>query len=73
LFSTFLFHFLFVDVSYYLLIVVLQDLLLLIVLTQSNTNIQKIVAFENAFERLFDIIRDEGNSDGGQFVCLLYI
>jgi len=43
-----------------------QGLLLLIQLTRSNTNIQKIVAFENAFERLFDIIRDEGNCDGGQ-------
>ena len=44
----------------------LQGLLLLIQLTRSNTNIQKIVAFENAFERLFDIIRDEGYCDGGQ-------
>lgn len=38
----------------------------MIQLTRNNTNIQKIVAFENAFERLFDIIRDEGNCDGGQ-------
>jgi len=45
--------------------VTLQGLLLLIQLTRNNTNIQKIVAFENAFERLFDIIRDEGNCDGG--------
>ena len=29
---------------------------------------QKIVAFENAFERLIDIIEGEGYSDGG--VCL---
>jgi len=52
-----------------------DDLLLLIVLTRSNTNIQKIVAFENAFERLFDIVRDEGNSDGGVVVedCLLLL
>lgn len=49
-----------------------DDLLLLQQLTRNNTNIQKIVAFENAFERLFDIIRDEGNSDGGVVVedCL---
>uniref|UniRef100_A0A0L8G801 General vesicular transport factor p115 n=1 Tax=Octopus bimaculoides TaxID=37653 RepID=A0A0L8G801_OCTBM len=48
-------------------------LLLLIQLTKGNANIQKIVAFENAFERLLDIIREEGNSDGGIVVedCLL--
>jgi hypothetical protein len=52
-----------------------DGLLLLIQLTRNNTNIQKIVAFENAFERLFDIIRDEGNSDGGMVVedCLLLL
>ncbi|CAE1275452.1 General vesicular transport factor p115 [Acanthosepion pharaonis] len=50
-----------------------EALLLLIQLTKGNANIQKIVAFENAFERLLDIIRDEGNSDGGIVVedCLL--
>lgn len=48
-------------------------LLLLIQLTKSNANIQKIVAFENAFDRLFDVIRDEGCSDGGIVVedCLI--
>ncbi|CAH1104722.1 unnamed protein product [Psylliodes chrysocephalus] len=48
-------------------------LLLLINLTKSNANIQKIVAFENAFDRLFDIIKDEGWTDGGIVVedCLL--
>ncbi|XP_050512744.1 general vesicular transport factor p115 [Diabrotica virgifera virgifera] len=40
-------------------------LLLLINLTKSNANMQKIVAFENAFDRLFDIIRGEGWTDGG--------
>lgn len=45
----------------------LQALLLLTQLTKGNTNLQKIVAFENAFERLLDIVRDEGNSDGGIF------
>ncbi|CAF1054536.1 unnamed protein product [Rotaria sp. Silwood1] len=39
-------------------------LLLLQILTRSNTNIQKIVAFENGFERLFEILVSEGGSDG---------
>ncbi|CAJ0940310.1 unnamed protein product [Ranitomeya imitator] len=42
-----------------------DGLLLLQQLTKSNAAIQKIVAFENAFERLLDIITEEGNSDGG--------
>lgn len=48
-------------------------LLLLIQLTKGNANIQKIVAFENAFDRLFDVISEEGYSDGGIVVedCLL--
>lgn len=48
-------------------------LLLLIQLIKGNANIQKIVAFENAFDRLFDVIRDEGFSDGGIVVedCLI--
>lgn len=48
-------------------------LLLLIQLIKGNANIQKIVAFENAFDRLFDVIRDEGSSDGGIVVedCLI--
>ncbi|KAK2156644.1 hypothetical protein LSH36_208g03024 [Paralvinella palmiformis] len=52
-----------------------DGLLLLIQLTRSNTNIQKIVAFENAFERLLDIIAEEGNSNGGIVVedCLLLL
>ncbi|KAI9002581.1 p115 like vesicle tethering protein [Hyaloraphidium curvatum] len=47
-------------------------LLLLITLTQTNADIQKIVAFENAFERLFQIVVEEGASDGGIVVqdCL---
>ncbi|XP_062579947.1 general vesicular transport factor p115-like isoform X1 [Saccostrea cucullata] len=50
-------------------------LLLLTQLTKGNTNLQKIVAFENAFERLLDIVKDEGNSDGGIVVedCLLLL
>ncbi len=34
-----------------------EALLLMIVLTHSNADIQKIAAFEGAFERLFTIIR----------------
>ncbi|XP_055641594.1 general vesicular transport factor p115-like [Toxorhynchites rutilus septentrionalis] len=47
-------------------------LLLLIQLTKGNANIQKIVAFENAFDRLFDVIKEEGCADGGIVVedCL---
>ncbi|XP_009989673.1 PREDICTED: general vesicular transport factor p115-like, partial [Tauraco erythrolophus] len=41
-----------------------DGVLLLQQLTKSNAAIQKIVAFENAFERLLDIITEEGNSDG---------
>lgn len=43
----------------------LQTLLLLELLTKSNANIQKIVAFENAFDILLRIISEEGFSDGG--------
>lgn len=48
-------------------------LLLLIQLTKSNANIQKIVAFENAFDRLFDVVNTEGCTEGGIVVedCLL--
>ena len=44
-----------------------QTLLLLELLTKSNSNIQKIVAFENAFDILLRIISEEGFSDGGIF------
>lgn len=55
-------------------LLIVQALLLLIQLTKGNANIQKIVAFENAFERLIEIIRDEGNSDGGRHRSgLMYI
>ncbi|XP_041431445.1 uncharacterized protein LOC446301 isoform X3 [Xenopus laevis] len=52
-----------------------DGLLLLQQLTKSNAAIQKIVAFENAFERLLDIITEEGNGDGGIVVedCLLLL
>lgn len=47
-------------------------LLLLINLTKGNTNIQKIIAFENGFERLFEVIQNEGCLRGGIVVedCL---
>ncbi|XP_075888687.1 general vesicular transport factor p115 isoform X9 [Nelusetta ayraudi] len=52
-----------------------DGLLLLQQLTKTNAAIQKIVAFENAFERLLDIITEEGSSDGGIVVedCLLLL
>lgn len=51
----------------------MQVLLLLIQLTKGNANIQKIVAFENAFDRIFDVISQEGGAEGGIVVedCLL--
>lgn len=50
-----------------------DGLLLLIQLTKGNAAIQKIVAFENAFDRLLEVISEEGYSDGGIVVedCLL--
>lgn len=40
-------------------------ILVLFELTKSNKQIQKIVAFENAFDRLLAIIKVEGYSEGG--------
>uniref|UniRef100_A0A0B6ZP45 General vesicular transport factor p115 n=1 Tax=Arion vulgaris TaxID=1028688 RepID=A0A0B6ZP45_9EUPU len=50
-------------------------LLLLNQLTKGHANIQKIVAFENAFERIIEIIREEGATDGGIVVedCMLLL
>ena len=50
-------------------------LLLLLQLTRNNRQIQKIVAFDNAFDRLLSIVQEEGWSDGGIVVedCLLII
>lgn len=45
-----------------------ETLLLLSQLTRSNSQIQKIVAFESAFERLMSIVQDEGYSDGSIIV-----
>eukprot|EP00123_Amoebidium_parasiticum_P012785 comp21575_c0_seq1/m.30146 comp21575_c0_seq1/g.30146 ORF comp21575_c0_seq1/g.30146 comp21575_c0_seq1/m.30146 type:complete len:778 (-) comp21575_c0_seq1:11-2344(-) len=49
-----------------------EALLLLIQLTKANPAIQKLVVFENAFDRLLGIIVGEGLSDGGLIVqdCL---
>ncbi|ODQ54795.1 hypothetical protein SAICODRAFT_53908 [Saitoella complicata NRRL Y-17804] len=42
-----------------------EGLLLLIALSDANTDIQKLIAFENAFERLFEVVEIEGGLDGG--------
>ena len=51
----------------------LEGLLLLTVLTPSSPDLQKLVAFENAFDRIFNIIDAEGSlTHGGVIVqdCL---
>merc|ERR1719180_426702 len=47
-------------------------LILLFKLTKGNANLQKIVAFENAFDKLFEVMEAEGWTDGGIVVedCL---
>merc|ERR1719341_2748380 len=47
-------------------------LIVLFKLTKGNSNIQKIVAFENAFDKLMEIMEFEGWTDGGIVVedCL---
>ena len=49
-----------------------ETLLLLISLTRGSEDLRKIVAFEGAFERCFNVIREEGAADGGIIVqdCL---
>lgn len=42
-----------------------EALLLLPVMLQGNADLQKIVAFSGAFEKLFEIIMQEGGTDGG--------
>ena len=44
----------------------------MIELTKSNVDVQKVVAFNSAFERLLGIMQDEGYSEGGIIVedCL---
>ncbi|KAH1038661.1 hypothetical protein J1N35_040404 [Gossypium stocksii] len=49
-----------------------EALLLLTYLTREAEEIQKIVVFEGAFEKIFSIMKEEGGSDGGVVVqdCL---
>lgn len=42
-----------------------EAVLLLQHLASGNPEIQKIMAFEGAFDRLFAIVREEGGMDGG--------
>lgn len=45
-----------------------ECILLLMALVNNNFNIQKLVAFENTFERIFDIIEEEGGIRGSILV-----
>ena len=49
-----------------------ETLLLLVSLTRQSEDLRKLVAFEGAFERCFNVVREEGASDGGVIVqdCL---
>ena len=42
-----------------------EALLLLPAMLSANADLQKIVAFSGAFEKLFEIINSEGGTDGG--------
>ncbi|WEJ93278.1 Vesicle-mediated ER to Golgi transport protein [Yamadazyma tenuis] len=52
-----------------------EAILLLMAITNNNFNIQKLVAFENTFDRLFAIIEEEGGIRGSVLVqdCLTLI
>ena len=53
-----------------------EAITLLTYLTPSSTEIQKLVAFESAFERLFKIIEEEGSvAQGGRVIedCLIFL
>lgn len=59
-----------------ILTVFAESLLLIIALTTSNADIQKLLAFEGAFDKLFAIVRQEGGVGGGGIVvqdCLAAI
>lgn len=45
-----------------------EGLLVLLALAHGNQDIQKIIAFEGAFERLFGVIDNEGGSEGSIIV-----
>jgi intracellular protein transport protein USO1 len=49
-----------------------EALLLLIRLTRENEEIQKIVAYKDAFDTLFRIIADEGYITGGVLVQVCF-
>lgn len=51
---------------------VLEAILLLVHLSDGHQDVQKIIAFENAFDRIFNIIDVEGGVDSGIIVqdCL---
>ncbi|XP_071726425.1 golgin candidate 6-like isoform X2 [Rutidosis leptorrhynchoides] len=48
-----------------------EALLLLTYLTREAAEVQKILVFEGAFEKIFSIINEEGGSDGGVVVQVL--
>ncbi|KAG7661954.1 USO1 [[Candida] subhashii] len=52
-----------------------EAILLLMALANDNFNIQKLIAFENTFEKLFDVIEEEGGIRGSILVqdCLTLI
>jgi hypothetical protein len=53
-----------------------ESLLLIISLTTANAEIQKLLAFEGAFDKLFSIVRNEGGIGSGGIVvqdCLAAI
>lgn len=53
-----------------------ESLLLIIALATSNADIQKLLAFEGAFDKLFAIVRQEGGIGSGGIVvqdCLAAI
>ncbi|CAO2827276.1 unnamed protein product [Amaranthus hypochondriacus] len=52
-----------------------EALLLLTYLTREAEEIQKIVVFEGAFEKIFTVMKEEGGSDGGVVVqdCLVLL
>lgn len=50
-----------------------EALLLLIKLTQGHEEIQKIVAYRDAFDTLFGIVAEEGYAAGGVLVQVLQL